>query len=370
MVVNDVVDDSQRSFLSAGYVFKRKRPIEHKFKIVNSCHGFLCLCEPSNNEPVVVCNPIAGEYTNLPVAQKYGEKGLAGCGFGFSPRTNQYKVIRMICQMIFGESSLTNLRRTEIHTLGTGSWKSIGGCPDPLYGLAFPTYLEGCIHWICIEPRTFPNYIVSFNFDNEQFQSVPPPPRKSDGTDELSFEAMSNVSMGVLEGCLCICEASNYINIWIMKKYGVQESWTKIFSIDTDERCPIGLYQPIKYLKDGALLMFHYFTSSLNCYDPNEPKFKCLKVFGIDSKFEAIAHIPSFISLKEAVTGDNAVVRNIYSRCAAFKVPEETLDLSLMEKVRDTTFDSDNSSSGADKWRSHLFVFDTFTYIGRCSGFE
>ncbi|CAI9102556.1 OLC1v1000845C1 [Oldenlandia corymbosa var. corymbosa] len=42
------------------------RLTDHKFRIVNSCNGFLCLSEPSANEPAVICNPVTGEYINIP----------------------------------------------------------------------------------------------------------------------------------------------------------------------------------------------------------------------------------------------------------------------------------------------------------------
>ncbi|XP_059649229.1 putative F-box protein At3g52320 [Cornus florida] len=71
---------------------------DQNFKIVNSCNGFLCLSEPSTNEPVVVCNPITGECINLPVAKAADNEKIryfVEFEFGFSPGTNQYKVIRM-----------------------------------------------------------------------------------------------------------------------------------------------------------------------------------------------------------------------------------------------------------------------------------
>ncbi|XP_059650503.1 F-box protein At3g07870-like [Cornus florida] len=314
LALNGEVGDAQ------GSGFKRKRcvkvkPKDQRFKIVNSCHSFLCLAEPTCNDPVVVCNPITGEYINVPRDKRVSEKkkDFVDCGFGFSPRTNQYKVIRIFNEWVHGRKR-EFFRITEIYTLGTGSWKCIDDGLSSSYKLAFPTYLKGFLHWLCLG-FTSSDYIVSFSFDDEQFQSVPPPPLKNHDANWDRLSMMRNVSMGVLEDCLCICEASNYINIWVLKEYGVPESWTKMFSIDTltDDRWPIGLYQPINYLEEGAV-MFYYFTSSLICYDPNGPKFKHLKTFGIRSKFEAIAHIPSFIPLEEAVVGDNVVVLNIYSR--------------------------------------------------------
>ncbi|XP_059649213.1 uncharacterized protein LOC132295117 isoform X3 [Cornus florida] len=88
MVLNDEFGDAQRGCSSKRSGVKRKRyikvkPKEQRFKIVNSCNGFLC------DDPLVVCNPITGIKTYS--------------------------------------------RTTEIQRLGTESWKSIGGGPISSY---------------------------------------------------------------------------------------------------------------------------------------------------------------------------------------------------------------------------------------------
>ncbi|XP_059649203.1 F-box protein At3g07870-like isoform X2 [Cornus florida] len=351
----------------------RVRPNDQNFKIVNFCNGFLCLSEPSCNEPLVVCNPITGEFINLPAPKRNDEKTpyFVDCGFGFSPRTNQYKVIRMFERWIGDPPThvmgvhtpamgrINYSKEIEIYTLGEGSWKSIGDAPFCYSKLLSPTYLEGCVHWLlCLESGGGSTvYIVSFSFDNEQLQLFPSPPRENDKSDIYCAAIIAglskkpNVSMGVLDGCLCICDASGYdndtIDIWVMKKYGVRESWTKVFSIDNQphQGRSRGLYQPINYLKNGAVLMFHYLKCVLICYDTERSKFKYLKICGAESKFEAISYAPSFISLKEAIVGDNVAVLNMSSRCGRIKVQGETKALSLAEEDRETEVDSDCSSS-------------------------
>ncbi|XP_059650500.1 F-box protein At3g07870-like [Cornus florida] len=216
-------------------------------------------------------------------------KYVVGCGLGFNTRTNQYKVIRVFDQYILNPITRKeeyDSTKAEIHTLGSGSWESMGD-------------------------------LISFNLDDdEQFQSVPFPSHENDDTVGLS--TVDNMSMGVLQGCLCICDASDgdSIHVWFMKKHGVQQSWTKMFSIDTlhDERLSNCLYLPMNCLKDGAVLMFNYSESALVCFDPKGSKFKYLGVRGVKSEFDAIAYSPSFIPLKDDVVGDNVVVLNISSR--------------------------------------------------------
>ncbi|KAI8545942.1 hypothetical protein RHMOL_Rhmol07G0076700 [Rhododendron molle] len=353
---------------------KRKRciklkPKDHKLNLVNSCNGFLCLSGPSQNDPVVVCNPITGEFINLPVltqaANKSYPKRFSDCGLGFSPMTNDYKVIRMFDQQervykrvrdpITGVEDYSR-RVAEINTLGTGSWKRIGRAPSSHYGykLRFPSYLNGALHWLLIdfnidERIVERNYIVSFNFDKERFIAIPPPPRND---AIISFHEMEDISLGVLRDWLCICDHDdNYfvMEIWVMKKYHVQESWTKLFCINTTttpyNRWLSGVYKPITYLRSGDILFFHRLGNAVVYYKADE-RVTCLKVRGVKSNYEAIAHTPSFISLKDAVMGDNSPVLNIKSRCAGLKLQGETKALFLSEENEelDSYFDLSSKS--------------------------
>ncbi|KAF7139096.1 hypothetical protein RHSIM_Rhsim07G0064500 [Rhododendron simsii] len=320
---------------------KRKRciklkPKDHKLNLVNSCNGFLCLSEPSQDDPVIVCNPITGEFINLPdltpAAKSRNSRRFSDCGLGFSPMTNDYKVIRMFDQQervyervrdpITGIEDYSR-RVAEIYILGTGSWKRIGRAPSSNYGykLRFPSYLNGALHWLLIdynidERMAERNYIVSFNFDKERFIAIPPPPRKH---AIISLHGMEDISLGVLRDLLCICDLDDnciVMKIWVMKKYNVQESWTKLFRVSTTtpyNRWLRGVYQPITYLRSGDILFFDRLGNVVVYYKADE-RLMFLKFHGVKSEYEAIAHTPSFISLKDAVMGDNSPVLNIKSR--------------------------------------------------------
>ncbi|GAU13216.1 hypothetical protein TSUD_234230 [Trifolium subterraneum] len=42
------------------------KPYHDRFGIVNSCNGFLSLCCPFKGNPLVICNPVTGEFMRLP----------------------------------------------------------------------------------------------------------------------------------------------------------------------------------------------------------------------------------------------------------------------------------------------------------------
>ncbi|XP_065870204.1 F-box protein CPR1-like isoform X1 [Euphorbia lathyris] len=179
--------------------------------------------------------------------------------------------------------------------------------------------------------------IVSFDCEKECFLPFSSPP--------LIEDNRVNVGMGVLGGCLCVCDSSNQslICVWVMKKYGVEKSWTKVFEINMCY-CDIllyGLYQPIKYMNNGALLMFNYPRSDLIYYDPRKPVLKLFGDYHIESSIEIIAHTPSFMSLKDVLSGCNVEVLNVNSRCAGLKLKGELRAISLYEKTIESNFEFD-----------------------------
>jgi F-box interacting protein len=69
-------------------------------------------------------------------------------------------------------------------------------------------------------------FILSLDLENESYQKLYPP----------DFEDGSYYwTLGVLSDYLCVFATSDmFLNVWIMKEYGNQESWTKLCSVPKD----------------------------------------------------------------------------------------------------------------------------------------
>ncbi|CAN6709804.1 unnamed protein product [Malus baccata var. baccata] len=314
----------------------RIRPNHHKYKVVNSCNGFLCLSSPVTNDPVVVCNPITGEFIHLPESASKCEKEKESydCGFGFNPKTNEYKVLRIFQQ----REPYTKV--AEVHTLGTGSWKFVGTAPFFLSMLEHTTYVKGALFYY----ESLGYTIYSFDLDTEKFESVPSPP--------IRLEKSWTVSMGVLGDCLCLCDCDVLrIKFWVLDDHGAQKIWRQKISVYTENcgRWPYGLYKSMNYLKNGALLMFHSRTNSFFYYHPRRyRKAIYLKIRGFKSDFEAISHVPSLISLKDILVGSDVQVLHIHSRCAELRLLGESKALFLDEEIAELASDFNSSDSGGE----------------------
>ncbi|XP_057441266.1 F-box protein At3g07870-like [Lotus japonicus] len=339
-LVLDKRDETEKRGRQGHYI--SSKPEDDKFAVVNSCNGLLCLCDPSRDN-FVVCNPVSGEFIRLPKATSVHNISDIWhqeiyCGFGLLPKTNEYKVVRIL-KMYGGLHSpkTTKFMGVDMYTLGTTTWKNVDVDPENFKWLlmctdkwlGFPTCVSGALHWI-----DFYHYaILCFDFESERFQSFPSPP--------LLFQNKHspwNITMGELRGSLHICDSSSSssvstpVKMWIMKKYGFGESWTKVFSIDTmsRDRWPYGgLYWPVKHFKNGAAILMYHSSNCFIYYEPEKYGFKIFKVRGTQYTFEVIPHIPNLISLKDAVKGDNIEVLNIHSRCAQFQLHEENEVLFL-----------------------------------------
>jgi F-box interacting protein len=302
-------------------------PYDDEFGVVNSCNGLLCLCCPSfMGNPLVICNPVTGEFVRLPKATNTPNRlhnlDPVGFGFGFHPKTNEYKVIQIWKKFVRHDYRRVFERMIlDINTLGTPSWRNVEVDPQVSNSrLKYPTYLNGVIHWIRFEGRNRSRSILCFCLESERLQSFPSPPHVFRNHNIISRN--ERIRMGESRGLLYICDASSFhdVTMWVMNEYGVGESWTKVYNIDTSISSMgrpdkhYGLCWPLKHFEHGASMLLYHSCNCLIYYEPEKYGFKVFRIHGTDSEsFQIFPHTPSLISLKDVVKGDNIEVLSIYS---------------------------------------------------------
>lgn len=264
--------------------------------LVDSCNGLICSCDIQMANPNYISNPITGEYLALPKGQSKPE-GQFVSGFGFSPKNKQYKVIK------YSEF-------VEIYTLGSGCWKIGEHVPPAKHRSLFGTFVNGALHWLVKLPNGS-LLIRSFDLDNERFQAVPLP------SSTIYHASFKRSNLRVLGDSLCLSSivmpASSewYIEVWVMKEYGVRESWIKELVIKYPSPWAY-LWNPectrvLVFLKNGEVML-----DCAGCpviYNMEEESFRLLKPNGVLlTHVNAAAHASSFVSLKDIAMGDGSKV--------------------------------------------------------------
>ncbi|KAL2513258.1 F-box protein [Abeliophyllum distichum] len=267
-----------------------------------SVNGLLCLRDTNyKHETVYVCNPITREYIRLPAPEgvvRY--PSIVTCGFGLSRITGEYKVVRFFHEQVLDPIRRTCIRipRSECHvyTLGTGSWRSIiGNVSNFAYsGRSVGLFFKGNVHWL-IQDLEGTELISCFDLEKEEFQPFPSPfPRRQ--------ELLGSV--GVLQDRLCLCDNTSHfeIDIWVMKEYGVKESWTREFVISkmTELIGPtFEVVYGLKVFKDGYILVLWGDFFMMYCCNKSKvgQEVDMEQPRGPNS-IEAMLHVSSLFSLQ------------------------------------------------------------------------
>ncbi|KAF3972205.1 hypothetical protein CMV_004261 [Castanea mollissima] len=150
-----------------------------------------------------VCNPITAEFIIVKPGIKLPSSSVCPC-LGFCPKTQEYKVVLLSKQQYGVEVS--NSMQTLVYTLGVkgnGLWKSVNVGNDVLGLPRNTTFLNGIIHWV-VRSISAPQFIYSFDVEDECFKPVPPPPEFVSLSPEQTAWSKQRICLGMLDGCLTI----------------------------------------------------------------------------------------------------------------------------------------------------------------------
>ncbi|XP_021663264.2 F-box protein At3g07870 [Hevea brasiliensis] len=294
---------------NVGLVKRISLPPIPDFDIAASCNGWLCLSN-SSRDTFHLYNPFTSDFLELPNKSTHQNEDVCTVlGFGIQAETKEYKVLKIShgtknvrgCRRICGYPQ----SKAEILTVGSPIWRSLGQISYNLVQSPSQIMVNGKLHWVnspFIHPRRN-NRLISFDLADEKFRMVPNP--DSAGFERHGSHRLKLVTIG---GCLSVVLNINYgsFEIWVMKEYGVRQSWTKEFNISSDLPRELeeevvdpafkisrmyrrSFTRVICSVKNGEILL-QYKCRALLSYDPRQGTFKDIKIPGMPNMFEAVAH--------------------------------------------------------------------------------
>ncbi|KAJ4971591.1 hypothetical protein NE237_004690 [Protea cynaroides] len=170
-----------------------------------------CLC---------LLNPATKEYKRIPdpeiLAKRPPYYVFKDYGFGYSPRTDEYKVV-----VIRGYKIEENIHNDSwVYTLGTNSsWRLIEGSTYWIH-TGSHALVNGALHWMAISDMPgFSILLISFDLGDEKFRLLSLP-------KSLSQEDINHMGLLESDGFLSLCHwmADGKFDVWIMKDYGDEQS--------------------------------------------------------------------------------------------------------------------------------------------------
>ncbi|KAK1378380.1 hypothetical protein POM88_025124 [Heracleum sosnowskyi] len=264
----------------------------HVVELCSTCNltGFVVVY-PYGNElgrPYHIFNPVTSQHIVV-VQQSSSNKPWKNCALLLAHKTNQLKLLMRGFYFLGGMFGL------EIQTIGTGSWRTLRNSSlifDIKENFGFPCFLNGIYHW----PSWIRKRMVCLDPDEEVLHCIPTPD---------FIEDYYSAYLGILDDCLCICtrtvDVNDDLEFWVMKDYGVPESWIKKLVIPNNGIIPTDSLRFLNYGKNVVLCDDYNVT----CYNPITGNRKFITYYVKSATifwYVPIPFVPNFI-------------RFVYGRC-------------------------------------------------------
>ena len=301
---NDFTEHSRFDFLVDSFT------INPRFRVVATCNGLVCFSDDllGYTNRFYLWNPCVRSYVKLPYPNftfEDGDEFIHSIGFGFDRKTNDYKVVRMVS--LWDDPNCGKDRPTvEVYTLSTGEWRMVTPVLSPICILNSndtPAFVNGALHWIGRRRNEYDDYqlryfVLVFDLGDEVFREIPLPelPDYNPEEDCIELSSVYGNSIALFHGSIF----SGFLDIWVMKEYGVASSWTKVFTcteynLGLDLQC-----LPLGFRRNSKLVLKT--QSSLISLDLENQNMKDLGINTYSYTFVG-SYVESLVLLDKAANG-------------------------------------------------------------------
>ncbi|KAK6916061.1 F-box domain [Dillenia turbinata] len=248
-------------------------------KIAGSCNGLICFFFEGR---YVIANPSNVSYRELPNPPNSCFSGYVVDGFGYDSYSNDFIVVRVVTKPTADHPFLIQIRLqlVQVFSLKLNLWINVENVPR-INVYQSGVFLNGAIHWFA---EHFEN-VVALSLPSLDHQLISFP-------DLGTYTSLSSIRLDVSQGCLSISMVRDieFLDFWLMREYGVRDSWTKILSIDLSGYCYPENIRSLCMLKDGKVLLqrfappFSEYDPEIVVYDPEKNSHRNFRSGGIPNK--------------------------------------------------------------------------------------
>ncbi|GJS44544.1 F-box domain containing protein [Tanacetum coccineum] len=246
------VEDSSPDYKNLEPPFNQSGP---DYRIMGSFNGLICLTRgETTRRDIIFWNPSTKRYKLMKSVGRYppGSKfRLTILRAGYDHVSGDCKVVRFSHYSRPGSDLVCC--KVNVYSLKLDAWQfELEFTCNILPVQGHDVCVSGSIHWVGMQNSgsNIKYLIFAFVLHSQSFEFVPQPE---------SINGCVAIDLGILGGRLCVvcCHEKFSVDVWVMMKYGVKESWRKLIALKMTD---IGFrtspcVRPISYLKNGNVLL-------------------------------------------------------------------------------------------------------------------
>ncbi|KAM7488746.1 hypothetical protein LguiB_026230 [Lonicera macranthoides] len=234
------IDDNKFVTKSFSVMCNEKKNYYENIAVSNPCNGLVII---GIRESFFLFNPSTRYFAKVLVLNCSSQNNIVMAGLCYDTSTNDYKVVIRFTHR-FGRG-----RVVAVASLKTKQCVQINFPFDVASSEAGPV-VNGTMHWIVNDSVNNPQSkkIIYFDPSRNLFEEFPSPPSKFGDQNAIFY-------LGVSGGYLCMVRLSRSsfsIDVMIMKKYGIRESWT---SLTTTRPFVFRPYPPFPFTNNGDIMI-------------------------------------------------------------------------------------------------------------------
>lgn len=265
--------------------------------LLGSYNGVLCLTGSDGH--TCLWNPSIRKckvFPDLEIQPLDGYTPELVLGLGFLPQTNDFKMVIMVnYRNDLGTSR--DLSKVWLYSLSSNSWKMIGGVSSYIFhNSSSHAFVNGAVHWAAaleMGEDGYTNFILSFDMANEAFWEIQVPNGCNGGAPSTGSTSIFKESLLQYfywpEGMDVHCW-----DIWVMKEYGVVESWTKLFTIQSRAE----VRYPFDVMKNGEVVVQSE-DGKVGLYDPEVEDVEDIGFPSETYSYNVVSYMGSLVLLNE-----------------------------------------------------------------------
>lgn len=224
--------------------------------------------------------------------------------FGVDISSGDHKIVRVVLYADWEKDNYFwnhNFWTSEVKvfSFGSNSWTRVPDLPFNDLKLCTPSvHLNGAVHWLVCDRDYYSSeslrFVIAFDLASYEFHTLPVP---NNILEPGRSGTMMSSCLIVLDGCLCLCvsdRAKATQEVWMMKEYGVHESWCRLFIF---ENCELPCRPLVLSKTNGAKVLMEQGSKRLFWYDYISGGIEGVEISGMPFAFNTTVCIGSLLLL-------------------------------------------------------------------------